>query len=83
MMLPEQMFGNIYQPLWRIYTAPREEQKKKKLIDNYDKTAHILNIHWDYTRGDYIGYCSLCGHKMSPRTERCPYCRAHIEEDCW
>lgn len=81
MMLPEQMFNNIYQPLWRIYTKPKEE--KKQLIDNYDKTAHILNISWDYAFKDHRGYCSLCGHKVSTYTARCPFCRAKIEEDCW
>ena len=83
MMLPEQMFDNIYQPLWRICTEPKEEKKKDKLIDNYNKTAHILNIHWDYARKDHVGYCSLCGRKMSTIAKRCPYCRASIEEDCW
>lgn len=80
MMTPEMLFKDI-PVMWNISYNPKEEIKQ--LIDNYDKTAHILNIFYDVAIADYKGYCSLCGHKMSVRSARCPFCRAEIEEDCW
>lgn len=53
----------------------------KKLTDNYDKTAHILNISYNYEALEFTGFCSLCGHSMYVYRHRCPYCRAKIEED--
>ena len=82
MMNVEQMLGEIYKPSWFIYSEPKTK-KNQTLVDNYAKTAHILNISYNYHAGDYQGYCSLCGHSLSTKSARCPFCRASIEEDCW
>lgn len=81
MMTLNHILSEFYKPSWFIYSTPKKKEQKEKLIDNYNKTAHILNIHYNIAHVEHRGYCSLCGHELSVNSARCPFCRASIEED--
>lgn len=68
--------------MWKCEYVPKDK-KPEKLVDNYDKTAHMLNISYDGFWKERVGYCSLCGHRMRTTSKRCPFCRASIEEDSY
>lgn len=66
-----------------------EEKKPVKLIDNYDKIGHALNIRTYYGGSVFdierVATCSLCGHTFKLRElyynkqPRCPFCACKIE----
>ena len=55
--------------------------KRKILIDNYDKTCHLLNLKFHPDIQEFSGTCSLCGCDNFIHNQRCMSCRAKIEED--
>lgn len=57
-----------------------KKPKKKALIDNYDKTCHLLDLQFDPKGYTFIGECSLCGTKNFSINNRCRFCRAEIED---
>lgn len=61
----------------RLFKKP---QKKKTLIDNYDKVCHLLDFQYDPEGYAFIGKCSLCGTKNFSTNSRCRFCRAKIED---
>lgn len=66
-----------------------EDAQFDKLVDNYDKVGHALNIRMRYGSSVFdierIGTCSLCGHTIKMRElyydkqPRCPFCACRIE----
>lgn len=66
-----------------------EDAQFDKLVDNYDKVGHILNIRTKYGSSIFdierIATCSLCGHTVRimdlyvAPTPRCPFCACRIE----
>lgn len=69
----------------------RQSEKRKpiKLVDNYDKTGHALNIRTYYGSSVFdierVATCSLCGHTFKLRElyydkqPRCSFCACKIE----
>lgn len=57
-----------------------KKNKKVKMVDNYDKTCHLLKLTFLPSWGVQIGVCSLCGKKNFIFNHRCSNCRAKIEE---
>lgn len=60
--------------LWQHSHEP-----KKQLVDNYNKTCHLLDLEYDKNSYSFIGKCSLCGTKNFSINSRCRFCRAEIE----
>lgn len=68
-----------------------EDAQFDKLVDNYDKVGHALNIRMQYGSSVFdterVATCSLCGRtiKMSDlyfssyKERRCPFCACKIE----
>ena len=68
-----------------------EDAQFDKLVGNYDKVEHALNIRMHYGSSVFdiekVATCSLCGHiiKMSELyysnygEKRCPFCACRIE----
>lgn len=68
-----------------------EDAQFDKLVDNYDKVGHALNIRMRYGSSVFdierIGTCSLCGHTMkiselyysNYKERRYPFCACRIE----
>lgn len=61
----------------RIFKKP----KRETLIDNYDKTCHLLSLKFYPDIQEFVGVCSLCGYGNFIHNQRCMNCRAKIEED--
>lgn len=67
--------------MWVCSYKPKEKPTEKRLIDNYDKTCHILDLNYNKDVDGFVGKCSLCGAKNFLKNRRCIFCRAKIEED--
>ena len=55
--------------------------KREILIDNYNKTCHLLSLKFHPDIQEFSGTCSLCGCDNFIHNQRCMNCRAKIEED--
>lgn len=55
----------------------------KPLVDNYDKTCHLLSLKFHPDIQEFSGTCSLCGCGNFIHNQRCMNCRAKIEEDTY
>lgn len=66
-----------------------EDAQFDRLVDNYDKVGHALNIRMHYGSSVFdierVATCSLCGHTIKMRelyydsVKRCPFCACKIE----
>ena len=56
-------------------------EPSKPLVDNYNKTCHLLNLRFHPDIQEFSGICSLCGCRNFIHNQRCMNCRAKIEED--
>ena len=57
--------------------------KYEQLVDNYDKTCHLLNLKFHPDIKEFSGTCSLCGAGNFLSNKRCVNCRAKIEDDAY
>lgn len=76
----EENFTDRVLNMW-MYNYETKKPIEKKLIDNYNKTCHILDLNYNKDVDDFVGKCSLCGTKNFLTNRRCSFCRAKIEED--
>lgn len=58
-------------------------EPSKPLVDNYDKTCHLLNLRFHPDIKEFSGICSLCGTGNFLSNKRCANCRAKIEDDTY
>lgn len=56
-------------------------EPSKPLVDNYNKTCHLLNLKFHPNIQEFSGTCSLCGGGNFIHNQRCMNCRAKIEDD--
>ena len=56
-------------------------EPSKRLVDNYNKTCHLLSLKFHPDIQEFSGICSLCGCGNFIHNQRCMNCRAKIEED--
>lgn len=68
--------------VWPKLSSMWKCEPSKQLVDNYDKTCHLLRIKFYPDIQEFIGVCSLCGYGNFIHNQRCMNCRAKIEEDC-
>ena len=66
-----------------IFNFFKENNTDKAMIDNYDKTCHLLSLKWDKYIARCVGYCSLCCRINALTNKRCNNCRAEIEDDTY
>lgn len=58
-------------------------EPSKRLVDNYDKICHLLNLRFHPDIQEFSGICSLCGTGNFLSNKRCANCRAKIEDDTY
>lgn len=76
----EENFTDRVLNMW-MYNYETKKPIEKKLVDNYNKTCHILDLNYNKDVDGFVGKCSLCGAKNFLKNHRCVFCRAKIEED--
>ena len=61
----------------------RKSEPSKRLVDNYNKTCHLLSLKFHSDIQEFTGTCSLCGTGNFLSNKRCANCRAKIEDDTY